>query len=83
MDTTPETPNTDNPDQDAGPPGNGLPDGADDTGPHPDPPPPDAERDADAGATDERGSSVDERSAESFPGSDPPATWAGPDRPPR
>lgn len=61
-----------NPDRDAEPPGNGI---ADQQGPHPDPPV-EEQQTADDDASDD---AVDERSKESFPTSDPPSTWAGPD----
>jgi hypothetical protein len=68
-------------DQDALPPGNGVTDL-----PSPDPDPPVADhqdrRDtADEGEHEEIEDEVDERSKLSFPTSDPPATWAGADRP--
>ena len=63
-----------NPDQDAGPPGNGI-DGADQQGPHPDPPVEEEQTALDDASDDE----VDERGKESFPTSDPPSTWAGSD----
>ena len=47
-------------------------------GPHPDPP---VDDDALAGSDEPDASEdVDERSKQSFPTSDPPATWAGPDQ---
>ena len=55
--------------------------GTPDHGPHPDPPPgegQESDEEVDPVA-EEFADFVDERSAESFPGSDPPATWAGTD----
>jgi hypothetical protein len=68
-------------DQDADPPGKSVTDLPD---PHPDPPLADNQDDrdtADEGEHEAVKDDVDERSKLSFPTSDPPATWAGTDRP--